>query len=265
MSVSTIGVVGAGVMGSGIAQVAARKGIDVILLDVGEKAVTTGIDAGERRLSAVVTKGKITPAEKDAALRGIKGTTGYDALEPADVIIEAATEDYDLKARILKQVDARVSADPIIASNTSSVSITKLASSISHPARHLGTADWFVAQRTSPETGGLRSSPDALSCRPSLLCRRLRHWAEPEAHGAPSGGRSRDPRRWTHVGDAVAKLHALRYPFAAIDSRPCLSRSVRTRARLPSASCGQCFAERILGRSRRHQAAERDFLGGGNR
>ena len=106
MSVSTIGVIGAGAMGSGIAQVAATKGIDVILLDVSEKAVKTGIDAVERRLSAVVTKGKITPAEKDAALRRIKGTTGYDSLEPADVIIEAATEDYDLKARIFKQVDA---------------------------------------------------------------------------------------------------------------------------------------------------------------
>jgi 3-hydroxybutyryl-CoA dehydrogenase len=138
MSVSTIGVIGAGVMGSGIAQVAATKGIDVILLDVNDKAVKTGIDAVERRLSAVVTKGKMTPAEKDAALRRIKGTTGYDALEPVDVIIEAATEDYDLKARIFKQVDARVSADSIVASNTSSVSITKLASSISHPERVVG-------------------------------------------------------------------------------------------------------------------------------
>ena len=138
MSVSTIGVIGAGAMGSGIAQVAATKGIDVILLDVSENAVKTGIDAVERRLSAVVTKGKITPAEKDAALRRIKGTTGYDALEPADVIIEAATEDYDLKTRIFKQLDALVSAEVIIASNTSSVSITKLASSISHPERVVG-------------------------------------------------------------------------------------------------------------------------------
>jgi 3-hydroxybutyryl-CoA dehydrogenase len=135
MSVSTIGVIGAGVMGSGIAQVAATKGIDVILLDVSAKAVKTGIDAVERRLSAVVTKGKITPAEKDAALRRIKGTTGYDSLEAADVIIEAATEDYDLKTRIFKQLDALVSAEAIIASNTSSVSITKLASSISHSER----------------------------------------------------------------------------------------------------------------------------------
>ena len=138
MSVSTIGVIEAGVMGSGIAQVAATKGIDVILLDVSEKAVKTGTDAVERRLSAVVTKGKITPAEKDAALQRIKGTTGYDSLEPADVIIEAATEDYDLKTRIFKQLDALVSAEAIIASNTSSVSITKLASSISHPERVVG-------------------------------------------------------------------------------------------------------------------------------
>ena len=138
MSVSTIGVIGAGAMGSGIAQVAATKGIDVILLDLSEKAVKTGIDAVERRLSAVVTKGKITPAEKDAAVRRIKGTTGYDSLKPADVIIEAATEDYDLKTRIFKQLDALVSEEALIASNTSSVSITKLASSISHPERVVG-------------------------------------------------------------------------------------------------------------------------------
>ena len=66
-------------MGSGIAQVAATKGIDVILLDLSEKAVKTGIDAVEGRLSAVVTKGKIKPAEKDAALRRIKGTTRYES------------------------------------------------------------------------------------------------------------------------------------------------------------------------------------------
>jgi 3-hydroxybutyryl-CoA dehydrogenase len=138
MSVSTIGVIGAGVMGGGIAQVAATEGIDVVLLDVNEKAVKTGIDAVESRLSRAVTKGKMTPAEKEAAVRRIKGTPAYDALKPADVVIEAATEDYDLKARIFKQVDALVSAESIVASNTSSVSITKLASSMSHPERFVG-------------------------------------------------------------------------------------------------------------------------------
>jgi 3-hydroxybutyryl-CoA dehydrogenase len=138
MSVGTIGVIGVGVMGSGIAQVAATKGINVILLDANEKAVKTGINAVESRLSRVVTKGKMTPVEKEAAVRRIKGATAYDALRPADVIIEAATEDYDLKRRIFKQVDALASADSIVASNTSSVSITKLASSMSHPERFVG-------------------------------------------------------------------------------------------------------------------------------
>jgi 3-hydroxybutyryl-CoA dehydrogenase len=138
MSVNTIGVIGAGVMGSGIAQVAATNGISVLLLDVNERAVKKGIEAVESRLNRVVTKGKITVAEKDAAVGRITGTTAYDALKPADVIIEAATEDYDLKIRIFKQVDALVNADSVVASNTSSVSITKLASTMSHPERFVG-------------------------------------------------------------------------------------------------------------------------------
>jgi 3-hydroxybutyryl-CoA dehydrogenase len=138
MSVNTIGVIGAGVMGSGIAQVAAVKGIDVVLLDLNEKAVKRGTDAVESRLAHLVTKGKMTTTEKDDAIRRIKGTTAYDALEPADVIIEAAAEDYAVKTRIFKQVNALISADSIVASNTSSVSITKLASSMRRPDRFVG-------------------------------------------------------------------------------------------------------------------------------
>jgi 3-hydroxybutyryl-CoA dehydrogenase len=137
MSVSTLGVIGAGVMGSGIAQVAATNGINVLLLDVNEKAVKQGIDAVESRLSRVVAKGKMTAAEKDAAVRRIKGTTAYESLEPADVIVEAATENYDLKTKIFKQVDSQVGAESIVGSNTSSISVTKLAS-ISHPQRFVG-------------------------------------------------------------------------------------------------------------------------------
>jgi 3-hydroxybutyryl-CoA dehydrogenase len=138
MLVSTIGVIGAGVMGSGIVQVAATRGINVVLLDVNEKAVRKGIDAVEGRLGKIVAKGKMTSADKEAAVGRIKGTTAYEGLRPADVIIEAATEDYDLKAKIFKQLDAQVSANSILASNTSSVSITKLASSTSHPDRFVG-------------------------------------------------------------------------------------------------------------------------------
>jgi 3-hydroxybutyryl-CoA dehydrogenase len=125
-------------MGSGIAQVAATKGINVVLLDVDENAVRKGIDAVEGRLGKVVAKGKMTSAEKEAAVGRIKGTTAYEGLKPAGVIIEAATENYDLKTRILKQVDTLVGAESIVASNTSSVSITKLASSMSHPDRFVG-------------------------------------------------------------------------------------------------------------------------------
>jgi 3-hydroxybutyryl-CoA dehydrogenase len=138
MSVRTIGVIGAGVMGRGIAQVAATKGIDVVLLDVDEKAVRKGVDSVEDRLGKVVAKGKMTSAEKAAAIGRIKGTTAYASLEPVDVIIEAATENYDLKTKIFRQVDEVVSARSIVASNTSSVSITKLASAVSHPERFVG-------------------------------------------------------------------------------------------------------------------------------
>jgi 3-hydroxybutyryl-CoA dehydrogenase len=125
-------------MGNGIAQIAAAKGIDVILLDVNEEAVKKGIDAVEARLGRVVAKGQMSPAEKEAAVRRIRPTTAYESLKPADVIIEAATEDYGLKTGIFKQVDALVSADSIVASNTSSVSITKPAASMSRPERFVG-------------------------------------------------------------------------------------------------------------------------------
>jgi len=110
MQISTIGVVGAGTMGSGITQVAATKGLDVILLDMNEAAVAKGTNAVESRLARLVAKGQMSAAENTAALGRIHGTTGYPDLKPADVIIEAATEDYDLKAKILKRIDMLVSA-----------------------------------------------------------------------------------------------------------------------------------------------------------
>ena len=138
MPIHTIGVIGAGTMGSGIAQAAAIKGFDVILIDISEAAVGKGIDAVEGRLARIVAKGKMSGSEQKAALKNIHGSTAYAALSSADVVIEAATENYDLKATILKQIDPLVSSGTIIASNTSSVSITKLASVISHPDRFVG-------------------------------------------------------------------------------------------------------------------------------
>jgi 3-hydroxybutyryl-CoA dehydrogenase len=87
----------------------------------------------------MVAKAKMTAPQKEAALRLIRGTTSYDDLKPVDIVIEAATESFELKAKIFKKVDELVKPDAIVASNTSSVSITKLASLISHPDRVVGT------------------------------------------------------------------------------------------------------------------------------
>jgi 3-hydroxybutyryl-CoA dehydrogenase len=105
---------------------------------VSDAAARKGTDAVESRLARLVTKSKMSAAEKDAALKRTRGTAAYEVVKPADVVIEAATENYDLKVKILKQIDPLVRAEAIIASNTSSVSITKLASVISHPDRFVG-------------------------------------------------------------------------------------------------------------------------------
>ena len=138
MSINTIGVIGAGTMGSGIAQVAAAAGFNISLLDVSDAAVKRGLDAVAAGFARLTAKGKISAVEKEAALARIRGATTYDDLKPADIVIEAATESFDLKAKIFKRLDALVRPDTIIASNTSSVSITKLASLVSHPDRVVG-------------------------------------------------------------------------------------------------------------------------------
>src|SRR5262252_196406 len=113
MPVSTIGVVGAGVMGAGIAQVAATKGLNVVLVDVSDDALKKGIEAIDGRLARLVEKGKITPAEKTTALGRIKGATSYEYFKPAEAVIEAATEDFGLKVKILKQLDRLVGAETL--------------------------------------------------------------------------------------------------------------------------------------------------------
>ncbi|MGC2198649.1 MAG: 3-hydroxybutyryl-CoA dehydrogenase [Stellaceae bacterium] len=138
MSVRTIGVIGAGIMGRGIAQISATAGLHVTLIDVNESAIKKALDAVEGNLTGLVGKGKMTAAEKETALQLIHGTTAYEDLKAADVVIEAATENFDTKVKILKQLDALTRAEAILASNTSSISITKLASAVSHPDRFIG-------------------------------------------------------------------------------------------------------------------------------
>ncbi len=138
MPVQTMGVIGAGTMGSGIAQAAATKGFEVILIDVSEAAVGKGISAVESHLARIVAKGKLSGSDQEAALKRIHGTADYAALKSADVVIEAATENYDLKAKILKQIDLLVRPETIIASKHFFRLHYQLASVISHSDRFIG-------------------------------------------------------------------------------------------------------------------------------
>ena len=138
MSINTVGIIGAGTMGNGIAQACAVSGLNVVMVDISEAAVAKGVATVTGSLDRLIKKEKITSAERDAALARIKGSTSYDDLKSAQLVIEAATENYDLKVRILKQIDAIVPPDVIVASNTSSISITKLAAVTSRAERFIG-------------------------------------------------------------------------------------------------------------------------------
>ncbi len=138
MTIQTIGIIGAGLMGNGIAQACATNGLKVIMLDVNEDAIARGIKTVSGSLDRLIKKEKMTEAQKAQAIGAIHGTTSMQALSAADFIIEAATENLDLKRRILKDVDAVARPGVIIASNTSSISITQLAASTSRPGEFIG-------------------------------------------------------------------------------------------------------------------------------
>ncbi len=138
MSINTVGIIGAGTMGNGIAQACAVSGLNVVMVDISEAAVAKGVATVAGSLDRLIKKEKISAADRDAALARIKGSTSYDDLKSAQLVIEAATENYDLKVRILKQIDAIVPPDVIVASNTSSISITKLAAVTSRAERFIG-------------------------------------------------------------------------------------------------------------------------------
>ncbi len=137
-TLKTVGVVGAGTMGNGIAQACAVSGLDVVMVDIAESAVARGQATIASSLDRLLKKEKITAADKDAAVKRIQGTTRYEALQSCDLVIEAATENEDLKVKILRQVDALARPDVILATNTSSISITKLAATTSRPGKFIG-------------------------------------------------------------------------------------------------------------------------------
>ena len=138
MEVKTIGIVGAGIMGNGIAQAFAVSGFEVIMADISEGAVQKGLATISGSLDRLIKKEKMTAEQKAAALAKISITTDVATLKDVDLIIEAATENLELKTRIFKQLDGLAKPEAIIASNTSSISITKLAASTQRPSQVIG-------------------------------------------------------------------------------------------------------------------------------
>ena len=141
MSTSTasrIGVIGAGTMGNGIAQVCAQAGLQVRMVDIADAAVQRGLTTVSKSLDRLVAKDKISAAEKDAIVGRIAGGTDYAALKDCDLVIEAATENLALKLKILKQLDELLGEKVVIATNTSSISITQLAAVVRNPGRFIG-------------------------------------------------------------------------------------------------------------------------------
>ena len=138
MNIQTIGVIGAGTMGNGIAQACAVSGLSVVMVDIDEAAVQRGIATVSGSLDRLVKKDKLSAEAKAAAMARIQGSTDYNALKPAQLVIEAATENEGLKRKILAQLDDLLPAETLVATNTSSISITKLAAATRRPDRFIG-------------------------------------------------------------------------------------------------------------------------------
>ena len=138
MSFRNIGIVGAGTMGNGIAQTCALAGISVVMLDINAAAVDKGMATVSASLDRLVKKDKLSAADKDQALGRIMGSTQYGDLAACDLVIEAATENLGLKIKILQQLDGLLGPDAVLASNTSSISITQLAAATGRAHRFIG-------------------------------------------------------------------------------------------------------------------------------
>jgi 3-hydroxybutyryl-CoA dehydrogenase len=138
MQISTVGVIGAGTMGNGIAQVSAAAGLSVILVDVAQAALDRGTAAIGASLDRLVKKDKLSARDADGVRSLIRASTDYSDLGRADIVIEAATENLDIKRRIMKQADEIIAPHAVLATNTSSISITALAASTAHPERLIG-------------------------------------------------------------------------------------------------------------------------------
>lgn len=138
MSVGTVGVIGAGQMGGGVAQVAAQAGVNIILSDISDEYVKRGFAAIERNLDRMIQRGRFKPEERDRILRRIETTAKLEDLRHADFVIEAVMENEDAKIALFKQLDQVCPPQVIFASNTSSISITRMGARTSRADRFIG-------------------------------------------------------------------------------------------------------------------------------
>jgi 3-hydroxybutyryl-CoA dehydrogenase len=138
MEIKTIGVVGAGQMGNGIAQVAAHSGLRVVMSDIADSFVQKGLGAISKNLDRMVEKGKIPSQKKDEMMGRIKGTIQVKDMAETDFVVEAAIENESLKLNVFKELDQVCRREIILSSNTSSISITKIASATQRPSQVIG-------------------------------------------------------------------------------------------------------------------------------
>jgi 3-hydroxybutyryl-CoA dehydrogenase len=138
MEIKTIGVVGAGQMGSGIVQVASQSGFRVVMSDIADSFVQKGLNTISKNLERMVEKGKINAQTKNEVMGKIKGTIQLKEIGEADFVVEAATENETLKLNIFKELDQTCRKEVILSSNTSSISITKIASATQRPSQVIG-------------------------------------------------------------------------------------------------------------------------------
>jgi 3-hydroxybutyryl-CoA dehydrogenase len=192
MKIESVGVVGAGAMGNGIAQIAAVAGLRTVLIDVTDTALTKGLATLGASLSRLVEKGKLAASVREAALARIETSMDYRQLANVDIVIEAASENTDLKVRILRQIESEVRPDTIIATNTSSISITTLGAMLKRPERFIGMhffnpvalmplVEVIRSFQTSPETAEtvreltqyLGKAPIAVKDSPGFVVNRI--------------------------------------------------------------------------------------------
>ena len=136
--IETVGIIGAGTMGNGIAQVCAAAGLSVVMVDISDAAVTRGLATIGGSLDRLVKKEKLSAADREATLARVLATTDRAKLVNCDLVIEAATENEELKVKILKDLCATLAPHTLLATNTSSISITKLAAATDRPDRFIG-------------------------------------------------------------------------------------------------------------------------------